>query len=102
MATTVTSAFEEFLKNTVNLDADDVKSARSSRTWLIGKIHAFPIHDSSFPALYSEKDINFGSFARHTKKRPLDDIDMMICRYAIRTPPRTLLVRNGLSIVWMD
>lgn len=79
MATTVTSAFNEFLKNTVNLDADDVKSARSSRTWLIGKIHAFPIHDSSFPELYSEKDINFGSFDRNTKKRPLDDIDMMIC-----------------------
>jgi hypothetical protein len=79
MAITVISAFEGFLKNTVNLDADDVKSARSSRTWLIGKIHAFPLHDSSFPALYSEKDINFGSFARNTKKRPLDDIDMMIC-----------------------
>jgi hypothetical protein len=79
MATTVTSAFNVFLKNTVNLDAEDVKSARNSRTWLIGKIHAFPIHDSSFTDLYSERDINFGSFDRNTKKRPLDDIDMMIC-----------------------
>lgn len=79
MATTVISAFNEFLKNTVNLDSEDVETARTSRTWLIGKIHAFPIHDPTFPDLYSEKDINFGSFARKTKKRPLDDIDMMIC-----------------------
>lgn len=28
--------------------------------------------------MYSEKDIFFGSFARRTKKRELDDIDMMI------------------------
>ena len=28
--------------------------------------------------MYSEKDIYFGSFARRTKKRPLDDIDIMI------------------------
>jgi len=79
MATTVTSAFNEFLRDKVNLDSDQVTKARSSKTWLTGKIHAFPIHDSSFPVLYSEKDISFGSFARKTKKRPLDDIDMMIC-----------------------
>ncbi|ASF47827.1 nucleotidyltransferase [Methylovulum psychrotolerans] len=83
MASTVISAFNEFLKDTVNLDADDVKSARISRTLLKGKIHDFPIHDSSFPALYSEKDINFGSFDRNTKKRLLDDIDMMICLNAM-------------------
>jgi hypothetical protein len=79
MATTVTSAFNDFLKNTVNLDVEQVKKARNSRDWLIGKIHLFPINDSSFPVLDSTKDINFGSFARKTKKRPLDDIDMMIC-----------------------
>jgi len=79
MATTVISAFNEFLKNRVNLDSNDVKSARSSREWLVGKIDDFPISDSSFPELYSEKDINFGSFARRTKKRPLDDVDIMIC-----------------------
>lgn len=79
MATTVTSAFNDFLKNTVNLDAEQVKKARSSRDWLIGKIRDFPNNDSSFPILDSTKDINFGSFARKTKKRPLDDVDMMIC-----------------------
>lgn len=83
MATTVTSAFNEFLRDKVNLDSGQVTTARSSKTWLTGKIHAFPIHDSSFPELYSEKDISFGSFARKTKKRPLDDIDMMFCLNAM-------------------
>jgi len=83
MATTVTSAFNEFLRDKINLDSDQVTKARSSKTWLTGKIHAFPIHDSSFPELYSEKDISFGSFARKTKKRPLDDIDMMFCLSAM-------------------
>lgn len=79
MAKSVTSAFNEFLKNSVNLDSVKTKSAISSRNWLIEKIHDFPKNDSSFPILDSTKDINFGSFARKTKKRPLDDVDMMIC-----------------------
>lgn len=79
MATSVTAAFNEFLRDKVNLDSGQVKKARNSRDWLTGEIHKFPSKDSSFPELYSERDINFGSFARRTKKRPLDDIDMMIC-----------------------
>lgn len=79
MANTVTSAFNEFLRDIVNLDSEQVKKARSSRDWLIEEIHKFPSKNSLFPELYSERDINFGSFARRTKKRPLDDIDMMIC-----------------------
>ncbi len=83
MATTVISAFDEFLKNTVNLDSEQTNLARNSRNWLIDRIHNFPINDLSFPTLYSEKDISFGSFARRTKKRPLDDIDIMICLSAM-------------------
>ncbi len=83
MATTVTSAFNKFLRDKVSLESDQVTKAKSSKTWLTGKIHAFPIHDSSFPELYSEKDISFGSFARKTKKRQLDDIDMMFCLNAM-------------------
>ncbi|WAR46328.1 hypothetical protein [Methylomonas rapida] len=79
MATTVTAAFNEFLKDKVNLDSNKVSTARSSRNSLIDEIHKLPSKDSSFPDLYSDKDINFGSFERKTKKRPLDDIDMMIC-----------------------
>ncbi|MHC5932041.1 hypothetical protein, partial [Nostoc sp.] len=78
MVKTVNEAFEIFLRDYVNLDPDKTKLARSSRDWLLSQIHLFPGKDISFPKLYSEKDIFFGSFARRTKKRELDDVDMMI------------------------
>lgn len=78
MATTVTSAFEEFLRNTVNLDSEQSKKARSSRDWLVGQVHEFPNVYPNFPALHNPFDIAFGSFARRTKIRPLDDIDQII------------------------
>lgn len=80
MAKTVITAFDEFLKNTVNLDPIETNSARKSRDWLIDQIKLFPNKNGSlFPQLYSEKHIHFGSFARRTKIRELDDIDIMIC-----------------------
>lgn len=85
MALSVTSAFNEFLKDCVNLESSDSKTARLSRDWLVSQVHNFPDKDSSFPKLYSEKDIFFGSFARRTKKRPLDDIDIMIGLHAQRS-----------------
>jgi hypothetical protein len=78
MVKTVNEAFSVFLRDCVNLDPNETQQARSSRDWLLSQIHLFPDKDVSFPGLYSEKDIFFGSFARRTKKRPLDDIDMMI------------------------
>lgn len=78
MAQNVNEAFDIFRKNTVNLDSDDSKKARSSRDWLIGKISDFPDDNSDFPILYTERNIAYGSFARKTKKRPLDDVDLMI------------------------
>lgn len=78
MARTVNEAFDFFMANYVNLDSDQTKIARSSRDWLLTQIDSFPDKDDKFPTLYSEKDISFGSFARRTKKRELDDIDMMI------------------------
>lgn len=78
MAKTVNEAFRIFLRDYVNLDPDETQRARISRDWLLYQIHLFPSKDVSFPSLYSEKDIFFGSFARRTKKRELDDIDMMI------------------------
>ena len=77
MATTVNSAFAGFMRDSVNLDPEITKQARSSRDWLIGQIHAFEITAEGFPQLYTEKDISFGSFARRTKIRELDDIDLM-------------------------
>lgn len=78
MAKTVKEAFTSFLENNVNLDSGETNRARRSKDWLLDQIHLFPSKDIWFPKLYSEKDISFGSFARCTKKRPLDDIDMMV------------------------
>jgi len=78
MVKTVNEAFSIFLRDHVNLDPDETRQAINSRDWLLSQIHLFPDKDANFPRLYSEKDISFGSFARRTKKRPLDDIDMMI------------------------
>jgi hypothetical protein len=77
MALTVNEAFNEFLRDVVNLDLEQTKKARSSRDWLFGQIAGFQA-DATFPVAYPDININFGSFARRTKKRPLDDIDMMI------------------------
>lgn len=82
MATTVVQAFNEFLADTVNLDSEKTKKARGSRDWLIGQIEHFPDNDEKSPLIYSEMNIHYGSFARRTKKRPLDDIDIMICMKA--------------------
>ncbi|WP_413536389.1 SMODS domain-containing nucleotidyltransferase [Rahnella inusitata] len=78
MATTVIGAFNEFQKNTVNLDPAITSTARSSRDWLLDKIGGFETQDPTFPYLYQDINIGFGSFARHTKIRPLDDIDLMV------------------------
>ncbi|MBD2491978.1 nucleotidyltransferase [Aulosira sp. FACHB-615] len=82
MVKTVNEAFELFLRDYVNLDPDETKSARRGRDWLVQQIRLFPDKDINFPKLYSEKDIFFGSFARRTKKRELDDIDIMIALHA--------------------
>lgn len=79
MASTVISAFNEFMAETINLDPTQSDLAKASRDWLMGRIHDFPSKDSTFPKLYSEMDIFFGSFERKTKRRPLDDIDIMVC-----------------------
>ena len=76
MATTVIAAFNEFMKDTVNLRKVDTDDARASRDWLIGKISDFE-KDDTFPVSYPAIHIAFGSFARRTKIRPLDDIDLM-------------------------
>lgn len=82
MAATVIDAFNEFMRDEVNLDSEVTNTARRSRDWLMERIHDFPDTDPSFPKLYSDKDIFFGSFERKTKKRPLDDIDIAIGLHA--------------------
>jgi len=77
MARTVNSAFQAFLTNNINLDKDEVGKARKSRDWLIDKIRGFS--DEIVFATTTNHTIHFGSFARSTKIRPLDDIDIMFC-----------------------
>lgn len=78
-ARTVSAAFTEFLREMVNLDPSDSAKARNSRDWLLTQIHGFPDKHSDFPLLYTARDIAFGSFARKTKIRELDDVDLISC-----------------------
>ena len=78
MANTVNKAFEEFMRDSVNLDPDIVSSARDSRDNLLSNIAEFS-EKNGFFKLWKDKNIQFGSFARKTKCRELDDIDLMIC-----------------------
>ena len=77
MATTVNSAFFEFMKDTVNLESNVVSAARTSRDNLLDNIAEFSQEDGFF-RLCDEFNEHFGSFARKTKCRELDDIDLMI------------------------
>lgn len=74
MSKTVNAAFTTFMINTVNLDGTRTNTARASRDFLKGNV----IGLTDFFPLYSDKNIDFGSFARRTKIKPLDDIDMII------------------------
>jgi hypothetical protein len=98
MALTVNSAFGEFMEDQVNLDGDESELARSSRDWLVGQIAALPNRTIDFPTLYHDIDIHFGSFARKTKIRELDDLDMVIGLNAMGTTYETVGSQVRLSV----
>lgn len=77
MATTVNIAFFEFMRDIVNLDPVITKNARASRDNLLSNISEFDNADGFFD-LCDSFNVHFGSFARKTKCRELDDIDLMI------------------------
>lgn len=80
MANTVNTAFNEFNKDIVNLDPDRTSKANSSRDWLYGQLNNLDGKENlDFPFKYQEKHIKYGSFARKTKIRELDDVDIMFC-----------------------
>ncbi len=78
MATTVNNAFEEFMKDIVNLDSEITSEARKSRDNLLTNIAEFNNKEDTFFNLHKPFNLHFGSFARKTKCRELDDIDLMI------------------------
>jgi len=77
MATTVNGAFIDFMRDKVNLDSKIVVDARKSRDNLLQNIAEFNGQDGFFN-LWEPFNLHFGSFARKTKCRELDDIDLMI------------------------
>lgn len=79
MALTVNAAFSEFMSDRVNLDPDVTRRARASRDWLMDQIASLYEGNDYIPLPYTEQDIYFGSFARRTKIRELDDIDLIAC-----------------------
>lgn len=78
MATTVIAAFNKFLSDQVNLDSSVTTQARTSRNWLREQIQTLSSKHDDFPVLYLDVDIYYGSFARRTKIRELDDLDMIV------------------------
>lgn len=81
MSLTVNAAFDLFLREKVRIAKDRSDRAKLSKSNLIGHIAGFP-GDGIFPRLHPDLYIDFGSFSRKTKKRPLDDIDIMIILHA--------------------
>lgn len=79
MSKTVNGAFDKFMKNSVNLTPTSSQGARASRDWLVDRIIKLQHTVSGFPLLAVEHNMYFGSFARKTKIRPLDDVDLIIC-----------------------
>ncbi len=77
-SSTVNKAFQQFMLHAVRLYPTVASTARSSRDWLIRQIEALPEKDTAFPRLNSDAHIQFRSFACRTKRRELDDIDLMI------------------------
>lgn len=67
MAYTVNSSFEDFMRDSVNLDPERTTSARASRDWLVSKIEDLANNERIPPLYNGTNHIFFGSFARKTK-----------------------------------
>lgn len=102
MAQIVNTAFTEFNKDVVNLDPERTKKANSSRDWLIRQLEGLPNKIDSFPKLYDGMSVKFGSFARKTKIRPLDDIDLILTFMGFGSTYCTHIYGQSYSITAAD
>jgi len=98
VAKTVNEAFRQFLAETVNLDASVAADARSSRDWLTAQLRTLHERYDDFPLSYAECDIDFGSFARRTKIRELDDVDLISC---MKSEGSTYLDTGGALTIYV-
>jgi len=73
---TVEGALRSFARQTIDLTPTDVAHARRSRTFLMQRLGTLRTK-ADIPRL-TGTIIPFGSFARRTKIRPLDDIDLLV------------------------
>ena len=80
MPFTVSSAFNYFCKDDIDLPTSVTQKARTSRDYLFEQINNLAKNSYDFPSLYNgiRSFMPFGSFARKTKIRPLDDIDILV------------------------
>jgi len=69
------------MKDHVRLDDERNEIAKKSKAYLIEQVTKFP-NDSKFPRYYDTVSIDYGSYSRRTKIRPLDDIDLMFILHA--------------------
>ena len=99
MSRTVSSAFNLYRSTIVDLEDGDSDSAKASRDYLVGQIIRIASTVDDFPRLYHDNlYLPFGSFARKTKFRPLDDVDILQLLYgysgtAIWYAPNTYEIR---------
>src|SRR5437016_8265900 len=70
------TCFEELLTVQINIPEGIRAIASTSHLHLRDFLRSECERDSGFPALLKDADFLGGSFARHTKVRPLDDIDI--------------------------
>jgi len=77
MPYTVNTALSQYREYTVDLDVEETRRARASRDYLKEQINKLADNRGDFPKITKEYQA-FGSFARNTKVRPLDDIDIMV------------------------
>ena len=76
MAKTVLTAVAGFRADTVDLDSSETARARASRDYLLKQLRTLESSVKDFPKLKGSF-VPFGSFARSTKIRPLDDVDVL-------------------------
>lgn len=77
MVQSVTYAFSLFRENIVDIQPNDTKKGRASRTYLCAQLEALESKVSGFPRLKGDC-VPFGSFSRRTKVHPLNDIDLLL------------------------
>jgi hypothetical protein len=76
----VDAGFEDLLSNKINIPPGIRSTASDSQNHLRDFLSRECLRDTNFPRVLSKIDSDFlgGSFARHTKTWPLDDIDLYV------------------------